>query len=123
MNKKEFTKLINTRLEDNEDYEKTLKNTNMILADSMRSKYDGKNPMGYLDTIICIEELAELQQSLTKALRGKLDKDNLLEEICDVELCLVNIKKIYHIPLKRLKKSKYIKLKRLIERMKSGHNN
>lgn len=123
MDKKEFTRLINQKLENNEDYKKVLRNTNKILVDSMRSRYDGKNPMGYLDAIICIEECAELQQALTKALRGKLDKDNLLEEICDVELCLVIIKKIYHISPEKLKTAKYIKLKRLIQRIKNGNNN
>lgn len=123
MDKKEFTRLINQKLEANEDYEKVLRGTNKILTDSMRSRYDGKNPLGHLDTIICIEELAELQQSLTKALRGKLDKNNLLEEICDVELCLIIIKKIYHISPNRLRKARYIKLKRLIQRIKNGHNN
>lgn len=60
MDKKEFTRLINQKLEANEDYEKVLRDTNKILTDSMRSRYDGKNPLGHLDTIICIEELAEL---------------------------------------------------------------
>lgn len=38
--------------------------------------------------IIAIEELAELQQALTKLLRGKPDLDNLAEEYADVLLIL-----------------------------------
>ena len=73
-----------------------------------------------IDIIITIEELAELQQALTKALRGKLNSDNILEEVCDIELCLIIIKKIYNITPKKLNKAKYIKLKRLIERTNNG---
>ena len=38
--------------------------------------------------IVAIEECAELQKELTKALRGKLDAEHLAEEIADVQIIL-----------------------------------
>ena len=48
-------------------------------------------------TIIAIEELSELQKELCKALRDKLNINNLIEEIADVEIMLFQIKKIFNI--------------------------
>lgn len=44
---------------------------------------------------VVIEELSELQKEVTKALRGKLDREHLLEEFVDVEIVLEYIRKIY----------------------------
>lgn len=41
-----------------------------IIRESIDSLQDG-NPRGHYDLIICMEELAELQQALSKELRGK----------------------------------------------------
>lgn len=41
-----------------------------IIRESIDSLQDG-NPRGHHDLIICMEELAELQQALSKELRGK----------------------------------------------------
>lgn len=46
------------------------------------------------DLIICMEELAELQQALSKELRGKGDSVNILEEVADVLLCIGFIQEI-----------------------------
>lgn len=115
-----FSNLMNQLLELNSDYNQVLNSADEILTKNYEIRYDGKNFKGYVDTIITIEELAELQQALTKALRGKLNSDNILEEVCDVELSLIIIKKIYNITPKKLNKAKYIKLKRLIERTNNG---
>lgn len=45
--------------------------------------------------IVAIEELSELQKELTKALRGKLRIEKLLEEIADVEIILEQLKLMY----------------------------
>lgn len=42
--------------------------------------------------IIGIEELSELQKELTKILRGKENREHLLEEYADVLICLEWIK-------------------------------
>lgn len=38
--------------------------------------------------VIAMEECAELQQAISKGIRGKLDKENLTEEIADVLICI-----------------------------------
>lgn len=45
--------------------------------------------------IVAIEELSELQKELTKALRGKLRIEKLLEEMADVEIILEQLKLMY----------------------------
>lgn len=46
---------------------------------------------------IATEELGELIQAISKARRGKLDKDNMAEEIADVLIIMDWIKCIYGI--------------------------
>ena len=41
-----------------------------------------------LQTVVAIEECAELQKELTKALRGNLNSDHLAEEMADVQIML-----------------------------------
>lgn len=41
-----------------------------------------------------MEELAELQQAISKELRGKGDTVNILEEVADVLLCIGYIQEI-----------------------------
>lgn len=64
-----------------------------IIRESIDSLQD-QNPRGHHDLIICMEELAELQQALSKELRGKGDSVNILEEVADVLLCIGYIQEI-----------------------------
>lgn len=41
-----------------------------VIRESIESLQDG-NPRGHHDLIICMEEMAELQQAISKELRGK----------------------------------------------------
>lgn len=70
------------------------------------------------------EEIGELTQVLSKKKRSLInDKtlrkskeeidDNLIEEIADVEICLRNLKLLFDIDEKSIKKKKYEKLKRM----------
>lgn len=70
------------------------------------------------------EELGELTQALSKKKRSLInDKtlrkskeeidDNLIEEIADVEICLRNLKLLFDIDEKSIKKKKYEKLSRM----------
>ena len=70
------------------------------------------------------EELGELTQALSKKKRSLInDKtlrkskeeidDNLIEEIADVEICLRNLKLLFDIDEKSIKKKKYEKLRRM----------
>ena len=47
--------------------------------------------------IIAMEELAELQQALSKFLRKKPNMDNLHEEFADVMICMEWIKMYCHL--------------------------
>jgi NTP pyrophosphatase (non-canonical NTP hydrolase) len=44
-----------------------------------------------------MEELAELTQATSKALRGKLNRENMTEEIADVLICIEMLKILYDI--------------------------
>lgn len=47
--------------------------------------------------IICMEEMAELQQQISKYLRGCGDRLCLLEEMADAYICLKYIEKVFEI--------------------------
>lgn len=47
---------------------------------------------------VCMEECAELIQAISKAKRGKPNKENLKEEIADVLICIEMLKQMYAIP-------------------------
>ena len=46
---------------------------------------------------VCMEECAELIQAISKAKRGKIDRDNMAEEIADVLICIEMLKQMYSI--------------------------
>ena len=50
-----------------------------------------------LQTVVCMEEMAELMQSLSKNIRGMCDKSHIAEEIADVEIMLEQLKQIFHV--------------------------
>lgn len=68
-------------------------------------------------TIVAIEELAELQKELTKALRGKLNKEHLTEELADVSLMMTQVLDMYGIDYEDVIKAKDIKIARLEYRL------
>ena len=45
-----------------------------------------------------MKECAELIQAISKEKRGKIDRDNMTEEIADVLICIEMLKQIYNIP-------------------------
>lgn len=64
---------------------------------------------------IVIEELSELQKEVCKALRDKLNIDNLCEEIADVVICLQYLIEYYKLDEKYIEKIKEMKLLRTKE--------
>lgn len=63
--------------------------------------------------IICIEECSELQQSLTKLIRGKTkDKMHILEEMADVTLAIKYLQNNLNISDEELNKAICVKAKR-----------
>lgn len=73
-----------------------------------------------LCTLIAMEECSELIQAISKAKRGKLNKDNLTEEMADVFICLHWLQKIYNIPKADIQGWMAIKEKRIVERIENS---
>lgn len=75
--------------------------------------------------LICIEELSELIQAITKMERYPNDetrKNGLTEELTDVLICLDYLALIYEIDESKIDEIWSKKLKRLKERMKNEEN-
>ena len=70
--------------------------------------------------IIAMEELAELQQALSKFLRRKPNMDNLHEEYADVLICLEWIKQYCQLSDEEIDKLYLYKRQRIDERYKNG---
>lgn len=92
----------------------TINNTycNNIIRESLQCIPEEQNQKGSLNTVIIMEELAELQKELSKALRGKGDRMNLIEELGDVYLCVKYIQEIFDISDETLAKAVNVKLSR-----------
>ena len=61
---------------------------------------------------IAMEEFAELQQEVSKHIRGYDDKIGLLEEMADAYICLEFLKSIFNITPEELQKAMDVKLQR-----------
>ena len=70
-----------------------------------------------MQTVVAIEEMSELQKELTKFIRGKGNRENLIEEVADVLVMITQIKIMYHILDDDVEKVMHFKLNRLKERM------
>ena len=71
-------------------------------------------------TTIAMEELSELIQAISKAKRGKINKDNMSEEIADVLICLSWIQRIYDISDDDIVNWHIKKENRIIKRLNNG---
>ncbi len=70
--------------------------------------------------VIAMEEMAELQQEISKYLRGKGDKVGLTEEIADVILCMEYVRTITGIEPEDISKAMNVKLERMHDRFTNG---
>lgn len=70
-----------------------------------------------IQSTVCMEECAELIQAISKAKRGKLDEDNMMEEIADVLIYIEMLKQIYNIPDCSIENWIECKQKRTLNRM------
>lgn len=67
--------------------------------------------------LITNEECTELAKAMCKDLRGKTNRDNIIEEIVDVSICIEWIKKIHKITDQELKEMMNYKTKRIVDRL------
>lgn len=87
-----------------------------------------KSKTSYMDAIafedacttIAMEECSELIQAVSKAKRGKLDANNMAEEIADVLICIDWISEIYGIDKTEVEKWRYYKKSRVVSRLQTG---
>lgn len=84
------------------------------IADSIQ--HYGKNNQ----STVCMEECAELIQAISKAKRGKIDRDNMIEEIADVLICIEMLKQMYMISDEKINKWIEKKQAREAERMEKN---
>ena len=70
-------------------------------------------------SVVCMEEAAELCQQISKQLRGKGDKNHLTEEMADVYICLDMLTKMYNIDPEQLEDEILYKLVRTETRIKT----
>lgn len=73
----------------------------------------GKN----LQSIVCMEELAELAKEVSKQLRRSGNKECLIEEIADVCVCIEMITQLYDINSVEVQKMIDFKQNRMLLRM------
>lgn len=86
-----------------------------IIADSIQ--HYGKNNQ----STVCMEECADLIQAISKAKRGKIDRDNMIEEIADVLICIEMLKQMYMISDDKI--NKWIEKKQAREAKRIGDIN
>ena len=86
----------------------------VVIADSIL--HYGKNNQ----STVCMEECAELIQAISKAKRGKINRDNMIEEIADVLICIEMLKQMYMISDEKINKWIEKKQAREAERMKKN---
>lgn len=50
-----------------------------------------------IQLVVCMEELSELSQTISKEIRGKDNRNNIIEEMADVIICLEILKQVFEI--------------------------
>ena len=89
----------------------------MIIIDSNVVKKSIEHYGANLQTVVCMEECAELIQAVSKMKRGKDNRDNLIEEMADVMICIEILKQVYGISDNEIQNYVCQKQNRSIERM------
>lgn len=69
---------------------------------------------------VCMEECAELIQAISKAKHGKINRDNMMEEIADVLICIEMLKQMCMISDEKI--NKWIEMKQAREAERRNNN-
>lgn len=99
----------------------TLKQKETIIDNLIESSIPIDIERGTRNLIIGMEELSELQKEISKAIRGKLDRIGLIEEIIDVEHIIDVLKNIFQISNQELERVRYIKLEQIKAKCKDNN--
>lgn len=92
---------------------------NKVINKSIQSTNDLLGGQGNYNLVIAMEELNELGQQISKVLRGKLDKNHLIEEVADVIIALQYVKQICNISETEIDNAIQYKIKRLDDTINS----
>ena len=76
-----------------------------------------------IQSTVCMEECAELIQVISKAKRGKINQNNMIEEIADVLICIEMLKQIYNITDPQIEDWAEWKQKRILRRCRHEQQN
>ena len=71
-----------------------------------------------MQSVVCMEELSELSQAISKEIRGIGDRSNLVEEMADVIICLEILKQIFVVTNVELEEWVKFKQGRTLKRIK-----
>lgn len=62
-----------------------------IVAKSLETYGNG------IQLVVCMEELSELTQAISKEIRGKGNRDNIIEKMADALICIEILKQVFEI--------------------------
>lgn len=74
------------------------------------------------DLLTTVEECSELIQAISKMKRGKDNRDNLIEEMADVMICMDILKQVYGVSDSEIQNYVCKKQDRCVGRMKSDES-
>ena len=94
----------------------------MIIIDSNVVTKSVEHYGADLQTVVCMEECSELIQAISKMKRGKDNRDNLIEEIADVMICMDILKQVYGVSDSEIQNYVCNKQDRCVGRMKSDES-
>ena len=123
MKRRQFNKLMKRSTSEIKDFYSVIYNRSDIIKRMINFCYNKHphNSRGHTNLIATMEELAELQKEISKGIRGKLDRNGLLEEIVDVEHGLMVLKEVYKINDAELNKARYIKASRIQRKIENNN--
>lgn len=94
----------------------------MIIIDSNVVTKSVEHYGSDLQTVVCMEECSELIQAISKMKRGKDNRDNLIEEMADVMICMDILKQVYGVSDNEIQNYVCKKQDRCVGRMKSDES-
>lgn len=94
----------------------------MIIIDSNVVKKSIEHYGSDLQTTVCMEECSELIQAISKMKRGKDNRDNLIEEMADVMICMDILKQVYGVSDSEIQNYVCKKQDRCVGRMESDES-
>lgn len=104
-----------------EEFKRKMVEKRIIVSDKKRKTvidHAVEHESPAINCVICMEELAELQQEISKQLRDEGDILGLLEEMADTYICLELLKKMFKFTDDEIHRAIDIKLDRDIRRSK-----